>query len=159
MNISNNFFSPGFGLNEQIARQIFEIMPEQGPIMVILDKSGSCWPSNSEEYAKLQLNASFLKELCAKVDDGVEPVISQREDCSIVASQLSTDKTNCGYILLALPHYTPESTFLNADLIEMVLGQICLAAKLIEKNTLLYDLWQKGHSTITPFQPKVPALN
>lgn len=148
MDICNNLFSPGFGLNEQIARQIFEILPEQGPIMLIMDKGGTSWPSDSEEFSKLKLSEAFLKELCHKVDDGVEPVMTQVNDCSIIAAQLTTERTNCGYVIVALPHYSPESALINIDLIEIMLGQMCLIAKLIEKNTLLYELQIKNHANM-----------
>jgi hypothetical protein len=48
-------------LNEQIARQVFEVLPEQGPILLIMDRNGHCWPSDSEEIAKLNMSESCLK--------------------------------------------------------------------------------------------------
>ena len=136
----DSLFSPSCVLNEQIARQIFDILPEQGPIMVIVDREGNCWPSDSEKFSELNINESFLRELCAKIDDGAEPVVTQAGDSSIIAAQLATERTNCGYVIIALPQYSPESTLINIDLIEILLNQIGLIAKLIEKNTLLYEL-------------------
>jgi hypothetical protein len=132
-------------LNEQIARQVFEVLPEQGPILLIMDRDGHSWPSDSEEYAKLDIGESFLKELCGKIDDGVEPVITQINDCSIVAAQLVTERSNCGYVIIALPRYGPESTLINIDLIEMLLSQLSLIIKLIEKNNLLYEVQMKHY--------------
>ena len=40
MDMFESLFSPSNPLNEQIARQIFDILPEQGPMMVILDQPG-----------------------------------------------------------------------------------------------------------------------
>lgn len=145
MDMYESLFSPGFVLNEQIARQIFEVLPERGPIMVIMDRDGNIWPSNSEEFAKLSVSESFLKELCAKIDDGVEPVVSQVNDCSVIATQLATERNNCGYVIIALPQYNPESTLINIDLIEMLLNQVGLIAKLIEKNNLLYEAQMKHY--------------
>ena len=132
-------------LNEQIARQIFDILPEQGPIIVIIDRDGNCWPSNTENFSKLNIGESFLKELCAKIDDGAEPVITGANDCSIIAAQLATEQSNCGYVIIALPQYSPESTLINIDLIEILLNQINLIAKLTEKNNLLYELQTKHY--------------
>jgi|GEM_PF-320867 len=132
-------------LNEQIARQVFETLPEEGPIVAIIEKNGTCWPSDSEEFAKLRMSEPFLKELCAKVDDGVEPVVTQAHEASIVVAQLATDRTDCGYVLIALPRYSPESTFVNIDLVEALLNQIGLVAKLLEKNILLYELQMKHY--------------
>ncbi len=154
MNLNESLSSPVFMLNEQIARQVFEVLPEQGPILLIMDRDGNSWPSDSEEYAKLNISESFLKELCVKIDDGAEPVVTQINDCSIVAAQLATERSNCGYVIIALPQYGPESTLINIDLIELLLSQLSLIAKLIEKNNLLYEVQLKqyrmcGQSEIT----------
>jgi hypothetical protein len=140
MDIYDSLFSPGGLLNEQIARQIFEILPEHGPIMMIMDNEGNFWPSDSEKFTELHIDESFLRQICSKIDDGAEPVVTQTDDCSIVAAQLTTERTNCGYVLVALPQYNPESVLINIDLIEALLNQVCLIAKLIEKNNLLYEL-------------------
>ncbi len=153
MDMYDSLFSPGSVLNEQIARQIFDILPEGGPVMVITDKNGNFWPSDSERFSKLNISESFLKEIRTKIDDGAEPVITQVDDCSIIATQLATEQTNCGYVIIVLreesqglPQYGPESTLINTDLIEILLNQINLIAKLIEKNNLLYELQMKQFS-------------
>lgn len=156
MDMGDWLFSPSCALNEQIARQIFDILPERGPLMVIMDRDGNCWPSDSEKFSKLNINESFLRELCAKIDDGAEPVVTQVNDCSIIAAQLTAEQTNrqdglrhCGYVIIALPQYSPESTLINIDLIETLLNQTGLIAKLIEKNNLLYELRMKQLSSYT----------
>jgi hypothetical protein len=146
MDVSNSLLSPVGALNEQIARQIFDLLPERGPVMIIMDREGHCWPSDSEQFSKLNISKAFLKELCGKVDDGSEPIVTQANDCSVVAAQLATEQTNCGYVLIAMPQYSPESTLVNIDLVEIVLSQINLIAKLIEKNNLLYELQMKQFS-------------
>jgi len=140
MDIYESLCSPGFELTEQIARQVFEVLPERGPVIVIMDSEGNNWPSDPEEFAKLNISESFLKELCAKIDDGAEPVVTEVNGCSVIAAQLATEHSNCGYVIIALPQYSPESTLVNIDLIEMLLNQIGLIAKLIEKNNLLYEV-------------------
>ena len=146
MGMYDSLSSPSCVLNEQIARQIFNILPEKGPVMVIMDRDGNCWPSDSEKFSKLSISEPLLKELCAKIDDGAEPVITQANDCSVVAAQLATEQTDCGYVIIALPQYSPESTLINIGLIEVLLNQVGLIAKLIEKNTLLYELQVKQFS-------------
>jgi len=143
MDIYDSLFSPGGVLNEQIARWIFDILPEGGPIILIMDREGNHWFSDSEEFLKLNISDAFLIELCDKIDDGAEPVVTQVNDFSIIAAHLSTERTNCGYVIIALPQYSPESTLININLIETLLNQIGLIAKLIEKNNLLYELQMK----------------
>jgi len=138
--------SPSFALIEQVARQMFDILPEHGPIMVITDKQGNLWPSNSEEFLKLNISESFLEEICAKIDDGTEPVITQVGDVSIIAAQLATVRSNYGYVIIALPQYSPESALINIDLIETLLNQTALITELVEENNRLGELQMKLHS-------------
>ena len=159
MQMYDSLFSPGFALNEQIARQLFDILPDHGPIMIIMDSSGNCWPSDSEAFSLLNISESSLKELCDKIDDGTEPVITQADDCSVVGTQLATERTNCGYFIIALPKYSPESTLINVDLIEILLNQINLIARLIEKNNLLYELQLKHQPSLAANNPSEIPLN
>jgi hypothetical protein len=157
--MNDSVFYPASILSELVARQVFEILPESGLVMVILDKDGNCWPSNSEEFSRLHLDESFLKQLCQKIDDGQEPVITQLDQCSIVSAQLATSKTNCGYVIIALPQYSPESTLINIDLIEILLNQVNLIAKLLEKNNTLYELLLRHHVAANTSEVGVGSLN
>jgi hypothetical protein len=145
MDTVDSVYSQGCVLSEQIARQVFDILPEEGPVVLIVSRPGvggkqcSYWPSDAEGFAKLGISDGFIKELCAKVDDGDEPIITQHNDFSIVATALATERTDCGFIIIALPNYTPESTLANITLIEIMLSEIGLIAHLIEKNNLLYE--------------------
>ncbi len=145
MDMYNSLVGPSSMLNEQIAHQIFDILPEKGPAMAIIDRQGGCWLSNPEKFSQLNISESFLKELCDKIDDGIEPIVTQANDCSIIAAQLATNRTNCGYILIALPQYTPETTMTTIDLIEILLNQVSMIANLIEKNNLLQELQAKHY--------------
>jgi hypothetical protein len=141
---STTIFGQDCVLNEQIARQVFDILPDDGPLVVIFSRSQMSqkvdyWPSDSERFTQLGITDEFLQTLCSKLDDGDEPIITQIDDFSIVATSLVTERTNCGYIIIALPHYTPESTLANIELVEILLSQVGLIAHLIEQNNLLYD--------------------
>jgi hypothetical protein len=136
-------YSPSCVLNEQIARQVFDLLPEDGPMMVIISKKGDCWPSNAEGFTQLGLTDGYIKDLCAKVDDGEEPIITNVNDFSLVATALATERSDCGYILIVLPHYSPESTMANIGLIEILLSQVGLIAHLIEQNNMLYERQMK----------------
>jgi hypothetical protein len=149
-------FSATHLLAEQIARQVFEVLPERGPIVIIIDRDGNCWPSNAEEFAKLNVNETILKELRTKVDDGAEPVITQVGETSVIVAQLSTDRTHCGYVAVVLPRYSPESTLANIDLVEAMLNQVTLIARLIEKSSMLTGSPVNHYAAV---HPSGPALN
>jgi hypothetical protein len=154
MNIFDSMFSTSSVLSEQLVPQIFDILPEDGPVMVIMDSDGNLWPSSEEEFSKLSIDVSFLKELCAKVDDGMEPITTQVGNISATAAQLATEQNNYGYVFIVLPQYNPELTLTNIDLIEALLNQTALITDLVEKNNQLLELQLKleslYHSGITP---------
>ena len=143
MDICESQFSRSSVLNEQIAGAIFDILPEDGPVVIIVGRDGNHWLSDSARFSRLNISESFLKGLCAKIDDGAEPVVTQVNDFGVVAAQLSTEETNCGYVIIALPQYNSESTLINIGLIEMLLNQIGLIAELVEKNKQAYELQTK----------------
>ncbi|MEN6576658.1 MAG: hypothetical protein ABFD90_09965 [Phycisphaerales bacterium] len=124
-------------LTEQVAREVFDVLPEQGLMLVIMDRDGSYWPSHPEEFAGMGIGDEFLRDLRAKVDDGAEPVITQVGEASVTMAQLATDQTNCGYVVVILPRYSPESTLTNLDLVETLLNQVTLIARLVEKTSIL----------------------
>jgi hypothetical protein len=139
MSMFDSSYSPSCVLNEQIARQVFDILPEDGPMMVIISKQGSYWPSNAEGFTQLNITDGYIKELCAKVDDGAEPIITNINDFSLIVTALATERSDCGYIMIVLPQYSPESTMANIGLIEILLSQVGLIAHLIEQNNMLYE--------------------
>ena len=143
MDIFGSSYSQNCILNEQIARQIFDLLPEDGLMMVIISKEGNCWPSNAEGFTKLNISDGYIKEMCAKIDDGQEPIITNINDFSLVVMGLATERSDCGYIMIVLPNYSPESTMVNIGLIEILLSQVGLIAHLIEQNNLLYERQMK----------------
>ena len=136
MDICQSQFPQVSALNEQVAGEIFDILPEEGPIVMIIGRDGSRWLSSSEKLSELDISESFLKGVCAKIDDGAEPVITRINDFGVVAVQLATEQTNYGYAIVALPQYSPESVLINIGLIEMLLNQIGLIARLVEQNDI-----------------------
>ena len=152
-------FSPTCRLNEQVARQVFDILPEGGPVMLIADREGNCWPSDSEAFADLKINEPVLLELWSKIDDGVEPVVTQLDDCVVTAAELATENTKCGYVALFLPGKQPDAAVANTELLEIVVNQVNLVAKLIEKNTKLYELQLRHQPGTTDYVHSEIAAN
>ncbi|MHC4618834.1 MAG: hypothetical protein ACYTEQ_13905 [Planctomycetota bacterium] len=147
MDMYDSLFSPDSVLSEQIATQLFEVLPEGGPLIAIMDGDGGLWCSDSEKLSRLNIEEWFLRELRARIDDGVEPVVTQTGDCSIVGAQLYTGRAHCGYVIIALSQYSPESTLINIDLIETLLSQVGLIGKLVEKIRQLHELQAKHFNT------------
>lgn len=142
MDLSSTTASDTPVLSELVAREVFEMLPERGPIVVIMDRDGRHWSSHPEEFGRLGIDEAFLKDLRAKIDDGAEPLITQVGETSVTVAQLATDQTNCGYVAVVLPRYSPESALTNLDLVETLLNQITLIARLVEKTSTL----SKGHA-------------
>jgi hypothetical protein len=139
MDIHGSTISASGILNEQVARHVFEILPEGGPLVMIFDRFGNCWPSDTEAFAALEIGEPGLRELCGRIDDGHEPLITQLGEHTVVATQLATERVNCGYVVIALTQQGPETALVNADLIEIVLNQIGLILRLIERQNRLFE--------------------
>lgn len=151
MEMFDSLFASGCELNEQVAGQVFNALPEHGPLILLIDRQANQWPSDTTRFNALNLTESYIKDLCEKIDDGYEPLISQLDDFSIVGTQLTTERTNCGYLIVILPKYTPESTLANIELVQTLLNQITVIASLIEKNNSIHNLLMK--------QLNVPSLS
>jgi hypothetical protein len=75
------------------------------------------------------------------VDDGAEPVITQVGETSVTMAQLATDQTQCGYVVVVLPQYSPESALTHIDLVETLINEVTLIGRLVEKTAIL----ARGH--------------
>ncbi|MBN1795352.1 MAG: hypothetical protein JW804_01635 [Sedimentisphaerales bacterium] len=153
MNMYESPFAPMSVLSEKIARHLFDALPENNLVFLIIDKNGNRWPSDSEAFDKLDIEEGFLNLILEKIDDGAEPVISQIGNHTVVAAELATERTPCGYIVVFMRQDTsvpinrdsavasgPERTIANIDLLEIIVNQVNLIASLVEKNSLLYEL-------------------
>lgn len=122
-------------LHEQLAREVFDRLPEAGPLVAIFDRAGNHWASDSEAFARLGSTETLLEDVRIRVDDGVDPVTVQIGETHLTVTQLATEQTNLGYALVALPQgaATPPSI----DLVEALLAQIGVVARLLERNEAL----------------------
>ncbi|HEX41332.1 MAG TPA: hypothetical protein ENN81_04640 [Phycisphaerales bacterium] len=143
MDMYGTLFSGNAALSQQAAMQIFGVAGEAGPLIVIMDADGTCRPSDSHRFAELNISESYLAELRSRIDDGQEPIVTEHGDCCIVGAQLSTERTHFGYVMVALPQYSPEAALGNIELIEMLLNQFNVIATLIEKNNRFIEAHNK----------------
>lgn len=146
MDTCDTMFSAPHVLSEQIARAVFEMLPEGGPLLAIMDDGGCRWVSDSEAFAQIHLAELLLDELRAHVDDGVEPVTVQADDVRVTMTQLATEHAHCGYLVLVVPRSASDASQADHDLVEAFLGQITLVANLIEARSLLSDTQVRCYS-------------
>jgi len=124
-------------LIEQIASQVFGNLPEDGPLVVILDGKGSCCPSDSEKFSRVFAETHLVDQVIARVDDGGDPFISYVDDCAIVATELTSGYSHCGYMIIALDGFTQGSVMDNIDLVDTILSMMDIICGLVEKNCRL----------------------
>jgi len=139
MNTCDTTFSAGQTLSEQTARQIFDSLPEDGVIVVFIERDGTRWTSDSEAFARLGLDDASLAEFRARVDDGVEPVVTRLGDASITMAQLSTEHTDGGYVMVVVPDGPDKLAASDVSLLEACIGQISLVARLTERSRQLMN--------------------
>jgi len=156
MEMCESVFSERRALNERIAQELFETLPESGPVVCICGRDGERWVSDEGRFEALGLPEDFVGDLCARIDDGVEPVLTQYGNVAIVAMQLATQQWALGYVIFALPQSSPEEVLRNSALVEMVLNQIELVAKLVEQSEQLY---RRDVSQLERSRPLEMSLN
>lgn len=132
MDTFDTMLSTQCALHEQLAREVFDRLPEAGLLVAILDRAGNCWASDSEAFAKLELTEALLTDVRSRVDDGVDPVTVQIAETHLTVTQLATEQANCGYVMVALPQAAVTTS--SIDLLEALLGQIGVVARLLERN-------------------------
>jgi hypothetical protein len=125
----------------QIVSNIFSALPEDGPALVIIDRHGHRYTSEPDAMAVRNITDEAIKDLCARIDDGFEPIITKSGETTLVGTHLATDRCNYGYALLLMRNYCPVSAMANIALIETILAQMNLVARLTERLT--------GHQTGT----------
>ncbi|HSV27386.1 MAG TPA: hypothetical protein VLH60_05785 [Sedimentisphaerales bacterium] len=116
----------------RIASQIFSVLPEDGPGIAIIDRHGHRYTSEPELLGGHGISDEKVRDVCSRVDDGYEPVIAGSEGTTLICTHLSTDRCNYGYVILVMDGYCPVAAVANMPLVEMVLAQLTLIARLME---------------------------
>ena len=143
MDIYDSLFTVNSAMNDQIAHEIFELLPADGPVLAIIDKQGNIWASDTEKLALLNVDQEWLGSICSRVDDGSEPVVSQWNGWGIVVGELATDQKKLGYVVIAMEAHSPEATLTKLDLVEIIFSQFNLIARLIENGQRMSQLHMK----------------
>jgi hypothetical protein len=119
---------------EKIAEQFFPVLDEDGPSVVFFDGNGKYLTSDKEKALFILADTQMIGHICTCLDDGADPVICSVNGCTVAVSHLVTDAAEYGYILLVLPNHTPESAVANSDIIDIVLNQAGLIARMVDSD-------------------------
>lgn len=125
---------------EQTAQMMFDNIGCSDIVLAVLGRDGSCTSNKPELFAKVFSNQGLIRDLCGKIDDGCEHLISRIDDCLIIGSSLSSGANPLGYVIMLLPGYSPEKSFEYLDFIEIIMEQFSLLAGVIEQNRHLAGL-------------------
>jgi hypothetical protein len=131
----------------QIARMVFDSFESTDFVVAILGRDGSCISSRPEVFGKVFPEQRLLDELCVKIDDGCEPLITRIDSYLVAAASLTSGfaccgasrRDNIGYAVILLPAGTSEKSIEYLDFVEIILEQFSLIAGLIERNQQLKD--------------------
>jgi len=129
--------------NGKLVNELFDAVSTEGPIMVVLDGQGNMWASEEAGFAQCNIDKLWLENLCTRVADGSEPVVSNWQNCGIILSALRTERRNTGYLAIILPEHSPEATLTKLDLSEMVIGLANRLATILEQNEHLHEIQNK----------------
>ena len=110
--------------SHDLAVKVFETIPDDGLAIAFLDFGGNLQCSEPKLFSNVFADQDRLSQLITRVNDGGELLITQFGDTSVIASELTAGAETCGYIFLAIPGGTPESTMKQMDLIECVINHI-----------------------------------
>ena len=130
MNIYDTLFTASDMFSEQVARQVFDGIGEDGPFVTIIDETGVCRSSDENRFGEVFDDTELLNNLLSRIGDGDSPVTTCINGCGVIAGQLRVDMRHLGYVIIGLNGYNIDSTVANYDLGEMLLNQINTIASL-----------------------------
>ncbi len=115
---------------DRFARELFDCFPQDGPIVALIDGDGSCQASDSETFIKVFPTSQQLNQLCSRIQDGNEPLVTQIDSYGVIAGAIKAAGTDIfGYLIVILPDSSPEMTLASIELVETILNQACLLAQ------------------------------
>lgn len=138
MNIYDTLFTASDMFGEQVARQVFGSIVEDGPFVAIIDETGVCRSSDESRFAEVFDDTAMLNNLLSRIGDGDSPVTACINDCGVVAGQLRVGMGHRGYVIIGLNGCSIDSTVANYDLGVMLLNQINTIASLLDNYNQLH---------------------
>ena len=113
---------------------VFDSFEGTDLIVAILGRTGSYVSNKLDVFEKVFADQRILAELCRRIDDGQEPLITHIDSYLLAAKAVTSGSDNIGYAVILLPACTFEKSFSCLDYIEIILDQFSLIAGLLGQN-------------------------
>ena len=126
---------------DQFRGYLFGLVGPDGPALIVVDPQRHFKTSHPGRVGRLLGDkAQWIEQICDRLDDGEDPLIVPVKGGCVAACQLATERAHCGYLLVYLDGYTPQTAQSNSPLFELIFAQAETVCELIEKNNQLHHL-------------------
>ena len=127
-------------VNEHIAELLVEAIGEDGPLLVVVDRHGNSWSSDTLKFTQV-LSEETIDQITCRIDDGCDPVISSCEENSFYATELMADQFSCGYLIIAFCGTKEVDILENIELIEGIGSLANAVASLTRRQSFAASYW------------------
>lgn len=139
-NLYKDLFDVSGLLTEQVGRHLLDLAGPDGPVLVVVGPNRRIQTSHPGRVGfLLGENERLVGDLCARLDDGEDPLVVKVKGGCVAACQLAAERVHCGYLLIYLEGYTLETVGANMRLVELIVAQAGLVCELVEKNNQLHQ--------------------
>jgi hypothetical protein len=127
-------------VSEQFMGAVFDLVDSDGPVLIYVNPDFRAKANHPTRAAFLHTEPETVRNICVRIDDGVDPCVMQVDGGCVAGTQLLTEQSHLGYFLVFLPGYTPDIVQANLELAELLLAQAQLICSLIEKNNKFHHM-------------------
>ena len=138
MSIFDELFSSHEMINEQVAHEVFNLLPEDDMFLVIRDSQGSNWISDTEKYERYFCGDTSVNLICQRIDDGEELILSSINGCGVAGGLIRNQHDGFGYAIICQPSKDTSGMLFNVETLELSLKLISLVASLVSKNNYVH---------------------
>jgi hypothetical protein len=127
-------------VNEHIAELLVEAIGEDGPLLVVVDRQGNSWSSDTLKFTQV-LSEEMIEQITCRIDDGCDPVISSCDEVSFYATELMSDQFSCGFLIIAFSGTKEVDILDNIAIIEGIGSLANVVASLIRRQSFAASYW------------------
>lgn len=125
-------------VSEQFMGAVFDLVDADGPVLIYVSPDFKAKANYPTRAAFLHTEPETVRNICVRIDDGIDPCVMEVDGGCVAATQLLTEQSHLGYFMVLLPGYTPDTVQTNMEMAELLLAQAQLICNLIEKNNKLH---------------------